>query len=87
MRTMTVEEIMGGTLLRRTILLLAAAVVMASMMVATASPASALRHRDHGLNFLCTDPISGEITFVNGADRNTLEDQGFTCVKVGKRRI
>ena len=86
MRTMMAEGTTGGGLLRRAILLLAAAVVVASMMAATASPASALRDRDHGLKFLCTDPVSGEPTFANGGDRNTLEDQGFTCVKADKRR-
>jgi len=86
MRTITAEGTMGGALLRRAILLLAAAVVVASMMAATASPASAIRNTGSGENFLCTDPVSGEFTLVNGAGRNTLEDQGFTCVKAGKRR-
>jgi hypothetical protein len=84
MRTMTAEGNLGA-MLRRAVLLLAAGVVVVSMMAATASPASALRHRGSG-NFLCTDPSSGEFATVNGAGRNSLEDQGFTCVKAGKRR-
>ena len=59
MRTMTAEGNLDA-MLRRAVLLLAAAVVVASMMAATASPASALRHRGSGENFLCTDPSSGE---------------------------
>ena len=79
------EGTVGGALLRRAILLLVVTVVVASM-VAAASPAFAVRHRDSGLNFLCTDPVSGEFTLVNGGERNSLEDQGFTCVKAEKRR-
>jgi hypothetical protein len=79
------EGTVGGALLRRAILLLVVAVVVASM-VAAASPAFAVRHRDSGLNFVCTDPVSGEFTFVNGGERQNLEDQGFTCVKMEKRR-
>jgi len=86
MRTMTAEETRGGTLLGRAILLLAAAVVVASMMAAMASPALALRHRDSGLNFLCTNASTGEFVLVNGAGRHALGDQGFTCVKADKRR-
>ena len=63
---------------------LVALVVLA--MMATASPAFAAGPEDRGLHFLCTDPVSGEPTFVNGGDRKTLEEQGFTCVKVDKRR-
>jgi hypothetical protein len=85
MRTMMAEGTVGGAVLGRTILLLAAAVVVASMLAATASPAFALQHRGGG-NFLCTDPISGESVSVNGAGRNNLEDQGFTCVQLKKRR-
>jgi hypothetical protein len=87
MRTIMAEGTVGGNLLRRAILLLAAAVILASMMSATASPAFALRQRDSGLNFLCIDGPSGETILVNGRERNNLEDQGFTYVKVHKRRI
>ena len=73
-------------MLQRAMLLLAAAIMVASMVVATAAPALAVRHRESGAVFACNDGTLSEDLIVAGSDKQGLVKQGYTCTKVGKRR-
>jgi len=83
MKIATIEGKGSGTLLQRAILLLAMATVLVAMVVATAAPAFAVRHREGGAVFACTNGTV--IQTVAAAQKQELEKQGYTCTKLGKR--
>jgi hypothetical protein len=84
MMTRTTAEGNGGGVLRRAMLLLAVAMMVATMALATAAPAFAVRHREGGVAFACTDGTTTET--VAASSKQELEKQGYTCTKLGKRR-
>jgi hypothetical protein len=80
---MKTQEDRGGVLLRRTIVLLAVAVVVAAMVAASAMPALAVRHREGGAVFSCTDGTT--VVIASASSKQGLEKQGYTCTKLGRR--
>jgi hypothetical protein len=73
--------------LSRAILLLAVAAVLATLVAATAAPAFAKAGGNPtNLKYFCTHGAGVE-NFVSSKDARILEEQGFTCTKVEKRRL
>jgi hypothetical protein len=53
------------------------------MVAASAMPAFAVRHREGGAVFLCTDGTT--TTTASASSKQVLEKQGYTCTKLGRR--
>ena len=89
MRNTTSEGNGSGALTRRLILVLTVATLMVAMLTAIAAPAFAgpggINPRN--LHFHCTNS-TGDSFFVDKETAQSLESQGFTCVKeAGKIRF